>query len=257
MVKVDEIKNNIERTCIYLSSQLSNIYDSPELKDEANDIIRDLVNINESKDKALEELEELQNRLQSTFTQTAKLLEKAEEVKSRDEFLRQEKERQKRFLDDYQNKLLHNYGDNWFAEMSSKEREEYVSLYSASYEVPRSTVEKMIDNSIKKAYEEKVAKMQQEKQQEKENFVGQYENMIRFEVRTGVDNLKNIYSKINKGTQEQIEEFNYLYSTLSSLSKMKPTSQEEENEKLRQIQDITSRIDTLNNSLNKSNVIEM
>lgn len=125
---------------------------------------------------------------------------------------------------------------------------------------------KQIEDSIKIAYNEIVSKTKQSSEEhqtqetqtrQKQQFEGKYENIIRFNIKQGVETLKQVYSSLQSATPEQTADFNYLYSALSTLSKTKPTNYEEEQQKLTQSYDLTEKIDQLQGSITNSNSINM
>lgn len=90
-------------------------------------------------------------------------------------------------------------------------------------------------------------------QAEHQQFKGEYSNIIDFNIRTGVEQLKQIKSILKTGTtKEQFDEFSYLYNALAQLYKSKPTNQEEEQQKLTQSYDITERIEQFQKSLSNT-----
>ena len=90
-------------------------------------------------------------------------------------------------------------------------------------------------------------------QLEQQMFKGEYANIIDFNIRTGVEGLKQIKAILKTGTtKEQFDEFSYLYNALAQLYKYKPTNQEEEQQKLTQTYDITEKIEQLQNSLSNT-----
>jgi len=202
----------------------------------------------------------------SLISRFAKLSQKADEIKTTDDFRINQQQKQLNFLRDYQNQLERNYGKYWFGKMSEQEKEQYITLYTAAHNVPREVVEKQIEDSIAIAYNEIVSSTKQSSEQQQEapvvqdsqpqqeqQFKGNYENMIRFNGRQALETLKQIHSGLQSATPEQVAEFNYLYSALSSLSKTKPTNYEEEQQKLTQLYDLTDRIDQLQGSMSNSN----
>ena len=84
---------------------------------------------------------------------------------------------------------------------------------------------------------------------EKAAFKGEYENIIQFEGRENVNTLKEIYSKLSSARPEQVDRFNFLYKELSAVSKITPSSPEEEQQKLTQLFDIRDKIDKLKGDL--------
>ena len=263
---IEELNSKIDKKYNRLISELSSLYNSEVINQEANVIRGDLQSLMDIKERSLEELTKVDDALNSLISRFAKLSQKADEIKTTDDFRINQQQKQLNFLRDYQNQLERNYGKYWFGKMSEQEKEQYITLYTAAHNVPREVVEKQIEDSIAIAYNEIVSSTKQssEQQQEvpvvqysqpqqKQQFKGNYENMIRFNGRQALETLKQIYSGLQSATPEQVAEFNYLYSALSSLSKTKPTNYEEEQQKLTQLYDLTDRIDQLQGSMSNSN----
>lgn len=250
----EELNNRIEKKYNSLLSGLLSLYNSEVINQEANAIRGDLQSLINIEKESLEELIKVDNALNSLISRFAKLSQKAEEIKTADDFRINEQQKQLNFLRDYQNQLQGNYGKYWFGKMSEQEKQEYISLYSAAHRVPRKVVEKQIEDSIVIAYNEIVSSIKQSsEQQQKQQFKDNYENMIRFNGRQALETLKQIHFGLGSATPEQVVEFNYLYSDLSTLSKMKPTNSEEEQQKLTHLYDLTDRINKLQSSMSKPN----
>lgn len=263
---IEELNSRIDKKYNHLVSELSNLYNSEVINQEANVIRGDLQSLMDIKERSLEELTKVDAVLNSLISRFAKLSQKADEIKTTDDFRINQQQKQLNSLRDYQNQLERNYGKYWFGKMSEQEKEEYVTLYTAAHKVPRAVVEKQIEDSIAIAYNEIVSSKKQSSEQQQEAFVvqesqpqqeqkfkGNYENMIRFNGRQALETLKQIHSGQQSATPEQVAEFNYLYSALSTLSKTKPTNYEEEQQKLTQLYDLTDRIDQLQSSMSNSN----
>ena len=263
---IGELNSRIDKKYNRLLSELSNLYNSEVINQEANVIRGDLQSLMDIKERSLEELTKVDDALNSLISRFAKLSQKADEIKTTDDFRINQQQKQLNFLRDYQNQLESNYGKYWFGKMSEQEKEQYITLYTAAHKVPREVVEKQIEDSIAIAYNEIVSLTKQslEQQQERlvvrdnqsqqeQQFKGNYENMIRFNGRQAIETLKQIHSGLQSATPEQVAEFNYLYSALSALSKTKPTNYEEEQQKLTQLYDLTDRIDQLQGSMSNSN----
>lgn len=263
---IEELNNRIDKKYNRLVSELSNLYNSEVINQEANVIRGDLQSLMDIKERSLEELTKVDDALNSLISRFAKLSQKADEIKTTDDFRINQQQKQLNFLRDYQNQLERNYGKYWFGKMSEQEKEQYITLYTAAHNVPREVVEKQIENSIAIAYNEIVSSTKQSSEQQQEapvvqnsqpqqeqQFKGNYENMIRFNGRQALETLKQIHSGLQSATSEQVAEFNYLYSALSSLSKTKPTNYEEEQQKLTQLYNLTDRIDQLQGSMSNSN----
>lgn len=263
---IGELNSRIDKKYNRLLSELSNLYNSEVINQEANVIRGDLQSLMDIKERSLEELTKVDDALNSLISRFAKLSQKADEIKTTDDFRINQQQKQLNFLRDYQNQLESNYGKYWFGKMSEQEKEQYITLYTAAHKVPREVVEKQIEDSIAIAYNEIVSltKQSSEQQQERpvvqdnqsqqeQKFKGNYENMIRFNGRQALETLKQIHSGLQSATPEQVAEFNYLYSALSALSKTKPTNYEEEQKKLTQLYDLTDRIDQLQGSMSNSN----
>ena len=263
---IGELNSRIDKKYNRLLSELSNLYNSEVINQEANVIRGDLQSLMDIKERSLEELTKVDDALNSLISRFAKLSQKADEIKTTDDFRINQQQKQLNFLRDYQNQLESNYGKYWFGKMSEQEKEQYITLYTAAHKVPREVVEKQIEDSIAIAYNEIVSltKQSSEQQQERpvvqdnqsqqeQKFKGNYENMIRFNGRQALETLKQIHSGLQSATPEQVAEFNYLYSALSALSKTKPTNYEEEQQKLTQLYDLTDRIDQLQGSMSNSN----
>lgn len=263
---IEELNNRIDKKYNRLVSEISNLYNSEVINQEANVIRGDLQSLMDIKEKSLEELTKVDDALNSLISRFAKLSQKADEIKTTDDFRINQQQKQLNFLRDYQNQLERNYGKYWFGKMSEQEKEQYITLYTAAHNVPREVVEKQIENSIAIAYNEIVSSTKQSSEQQQEapvvqnsqpqqeqQFKGNYENMIRFNGRQALETLKQIHFGLQSATSEQVAEFNYLYSALSSLSKTKPTNYEEEQQKLTQLYNLTDRIDQLQGSMSNSN----
>lgn len=263
---IEELNNRIDKKYNRLVSEISNLYNSEVINQEANVIRGDLQSLMDIKERSLEELTKVDDALNSLISRFAKLSQKADEIKTTDDFRINQQQKQLNFLRDYQNQLERNYGKYWFGKMSEQEKEQYITLYTAAHNVPREVVEKQIENSIAIAYNEIVSSTKQSSEQQQEapvvqnsqpqqeqQFKGNYENMIRFNGRQALETLKQIHFGLQSATSEQVAEFNYLYSALSSLSKTKPTNYEEEQQKLTQLYNLTDRIDQLQGSMSNSN----
>lgn len=263
---IEELNSRIDKKYNRLLSELSNLYNSEVINQEANVIRGDLQSLMDIKERSLEELTKVDDALNSFISRFAKLSQKADEIKTTDDFRINQQQKQLNFLRDYQNQLERNYGKYWFGKMSEQEKEQYITLYTAAHNVPREVVEKQIEDSIAIAYNEIVSSTKQSSEQQQEapvvqdsqpqqeqQFKGNYENMIRFNGRQALETLKQIHSGLQSATPEQVAEFNYLYSALSSLSKTKSTNYEEEQQKLTQLYDLTDRIDQLQGSMSNSN----
>lgn len=263
---IEELNNRIDKKYNRLVSEISNLYNSEVINQEANVIRGDLQSLMDIKERSLEELTKVDDALNSLISRFAKLSQKADEIKTTDDFRINQQQKQLNFLRDYQNQLERNYGKYWFGKMSEQEKKQYITLYTAAHNVPREVVEKQIENSIAIAYNEIVSSTKQSSEQQQEapvvqnsqpqqeqQFKGNYENMIRFNGRQALETLKQIHFGLQSATSEQVAEFNYLYSALSSLSKTKPTNYEEEQQKLTQLYNLTDRIDQLQGSMSNSN----
>lgn len=263
---IEELNNRIDKKYNRLVSELYKFDNSEVINQEANVIRGDLQSLMDIKERSLEELTKVDDALNSLISRFAKLSQKADEIKTTDDFRINQQQKQLNFLRDYQNQLERNYGKYWFGKMSEQEKEQYITLYTAAHNVPREVVEKQIENSIAIAYNEIVSSTKQSSEQQQEapvvqnsqpqqeqQFKGNYENMIRFNGRQALETLKQIHSGLQSATSEQVAEFNYLYSALSSLSKTKPTNYEEEQQKLTQLYNLTDRIDQLQGSMSNSN----
>lgn len=263
---IEELNNRIDKKYNRLVSEISNLYNSEVINQEANVIRGDLQSLMDIKERSLEELTKVDDALNSLISRFAKLSQKADEIKTTDDFRINQQQKQLNFLRDYQNQLERNYGKYWFGKMSEQEKEQYITLYTAAHNVPREVVEKQIENSIAIAYNEIVSSTKQSSEQQQEapvvqnsqpqqeqQFKGNYENMIRFNGRQALETLKQIHFGLQSATSEQVAEFNYLYSALSSLSKTKPTNYEEEQQKLTQLYNLIDRIDQLQGSMSNSN----
>ena len=262
---IEELNSRIDKKYNRLLLELSNLYNSEVINQEANVIRGDLQSLMDIKERSLEELTKVDDALNSLISRFAKLSQKADEIKTTDDFRINQQQKQLNFLRDYRNQLESNYGKYWFGKMSEQEKEQYITLYTAAHNVPREVVEKQIEDSIAIAYNEIVSSTKQSSEQQEapvvqdsqpqqeQQFKGNYENMIRFNGRQALETLKQIHSGLQSATPEQVAEFNYLYSALSSLSKTKPTNYEEEQQKLTQLYDLTDRIDQLQGSMSNSN----
>lgn len=263
---IEELNNRIDKKYNRLVSELYKFDNSEVINQEANVIRGDLQSLMDIKERSLEELTKVDDALNNLISRFAKLSQKADEIKTTDDFRINQQQKQLNFLRDYQNQLERNYGKYWFGKMSEQEKEQYITLYTAAHNVPREVVEKQIENSIAIAYNEIVSSTKQSSEQQQEapvvqnsqpqqeqQFKGNYENMIRFNGRQALETLKQIHSGLQSATSEQVAEFNYLYSALSSLSKTKPTNYEEEQQKLTQLYNLTDRIDQLQGSMSNSN----
>ena len=263
---IEELNSRIDKKYNRLVSELSSLYNSEVINQEVNVIRGDLQSLMDIKERSLEELTKVDDALNSIISRFAKLSQKAEEIKTTDDFRINQQQKQLNSLRDYQNQLERNYGKYWFGKMTEQEKEQYITLYTAAHKVSREVVEKQIEDSIAIAYNEIVSSTKQSSEQQQEasvvqdsqpqqeqQFKGNYENMIRFNGRQALETLKQIHSGLQSATPEQAAEFNYLYSALSALSKTKPTNYEEEQQKLTQLYDLTDRIDQLQSSMSNSN----
>lgn len=263
---IEELNSRIDKKYNHLISELSNLYNSEVISQEANIIRNDLQSLMDIKERSLEELTKVDDALNSLISRFAKLSQKTDEIKTTDDFRINQQQKQLNFLRDYQNQLERNYGKYWFGKMSEQEKKQYITLYAAAHKVPREVVAKQIEDSIAIAYNEIVSTTKQSSEQQKkppivqdsqtqqkQQFKGNYENIIRFNGRQALEILKQIHSDLQSATPEQVAEFNYLYNALSTLSKTKPTNYEEEQQKLTQLYDLTDRIDQLQGSMINSN----
>lgn len=262
---ISQLSSNIDKKHQFLNSQLGNIYNSSLLQPDVQAISSDLKNIMDIKDRSLDELRKVDSALDSLISRFAKLSQKADEIKATDDFRINQQIEQMKILESYQNDLTNRYGKYWFGKMSDEEKEKYIQLYCSAHKVSRESVEKDIEHSITIAYNEIIAESERKRkeqtlqtatqeqptplQEEQSEFKGNYENIIKFNGRQAVETLKQIHSRLDQATPEQIQEFNELYATLSSLSKGQPKSLEEEQQKLTQLYDITDKIDQLDSSL--------
>lgn len=98
-------------------------------------------------------------------------------------------------------------------------------------DIPATTVEPTPEKSAEPPYEQEMA------------------DIIKFEVRTAVDTLKTIYSRLDTATEEQKDRFNYLYRSLSEASKREITSKQEEQKKFDDIQAYSRLIAKLSEEL--------
>lgn len=268
---IEELGHKIDKKYKQLIAELSNLYSNEMLNQEANNIMSDLQGLMDIKDRSLEELKRVDVTLNNIITRFAKLSQKAQEAKASADFHVNQQIAQMRKLEDYQIHLQKNYGKYWFNEMTSQEKETYIGLYATAHEVSRESVEKQITDSIRKANSEITEEKKQREQQQASNaatqiepkeqpFKGEYENVINYNIRYGVNALKQIHAILTRPsnepvTSQHIDEFKYLYSSLSKLSKFKPSNSQEDQQKLSQSYEITEKIDQLLNSLN--NVSEM
>lgn len=262
---IEELSDKIDKKYKQLISELSNLYNSEKIKQEANVIKSDLQSLMNIKERSIEELKKVDDALNNLISRFAKLAQKADEIKTSDDFKISQQNKQLKTLEDYQNNLQKRYGNYWFGKMTNQEEEQYINLYAVAHKVPREVVKKQIDDSIAIAYKEIIANTELKKQQQEQvvftesqtniqEFEGNYENLIKFNGRQALETLKQIHSNLNTATSEQVEEFNYLYSALSALSKFKPTNYEEEQQKLTQLYNLTDKIDQLQSSLNNVSV---
>ena len=253
--EIVNLKGKIIRKIAFLDKQIANIYKSPLLLADIQSICGDLANNLELENKSLEELQKIDKEIDGIYHRFALLQQRAEELKAKDEFKINQQLNWQRLLDDYQAKLRNQYGKYWFGTMSKEEREHYVQLYSNAHNVSRESVEKSIEDSINKAYEEVRAERNAKRQSNQaEEFKGYYAEMIKYNIRQGVDMLKEVYAHIQEATPEQIQEFNYLYNALSTLSKERPKNDLEDQKKLSDSRDLYDRIEQLKSSLSLNNI---
>ena len=270
---IEELGHKIDKKYKRLIAELSNLYSNEVLDQEANNIMSDLQSLIDIKDRSLEELKRVDATLNNIITRFVKLSQKAQEAKASADFHVNQQIAQMRKLEDYQIHLQKNYGKYWFNEMTSHEKETYIELYASAHEVSRESVEKQITDSIRKANSEITEEKKQREQQQASNattqiepkeqpFKGEYENVINYNIRYGVNALKQIHAILTRPsnepvTSQHVDEFKYFYSTLSKLSKIKPNNSEEEQQKLNQSYEITEKIDQLLNSLNDESEMSM
>ncbi len=148
-------------------------------------------------------------------------------------------------LQEYQKQLEQKYGKYWVASISENEREKYIDLYHYAHEIPRVEVDQMLQTDLKRAYEEKI----NTSSKKEDKYIPENNEMIKFLIRTGVDDLKIIYSKLNETSQDNVIKFNNLYKKLSELSKSNPINLEEDRKRFSEIQITTNEIETLKNEL--------
>ena len=117
---------------------------------------------------------------------------------------------------------------------------------SAAHNVPRNVVEKQIEDSISSAYNEVVASNQNNQEQQNQS---DYYSTIKTNGKQALGTLQEVYSNIKTATLEQKAEFRNLYNSLSSISKARPNNSAEEQQILAQLNDVTNRINALNNSI--------
>ncbi len=260
---ISKLSSNIDKKHQFLNNQLANLYNSALLQQDVQTISSDLKNIMDIKDRSLDELRKVDSALDNLISRFAKLSQKADEIKATDDFRIDQQTEQMKMLTSYQNDLTSRYGKYWFGKMSDNEKENYIRLYCTAHNVSRESVEKDIERSIAAAYNERINEIEKKeqtlqsevqeqptvRQDNQTEFKGNYEDTIKFNGHLALETLKQIHSRLNQATPEQIQKFNGLYASLSSLSKLQPRSLEEEQQKLTQLYDITDQINQLDSSL--------
>lgn len=256
-ILIKELNDRIDKKYNRLILELSNLYNSEVINKEADILKNDLQSLMKVKDQSLEDLKKVDDELNNIISKFSRLSQKSEGTKKTDNFKIIQQEKQLKELSNYQVKLQNSYGKFWFASMTNQEKDEYIKLYASAHNVSRDSVEKQIDDSIAKAYNKTIVNKEkntdhQTLEKQETPFKGESENTIKFNGKKALETLKLIYASLSTATKEQIEEFSYLYNSLSSIAKYKPTNIKEEQEKLNQLFDVTDRINQLQASLNNT-----
>ena len=254
---IEELSDRINRKYNRLMSELSSLYNAQKIHEEAEVIKKDIQTLMAIKEKSIEELTKIDDGLNKIISRFASLSQRADEVKKADDFRIMQQQKQQSFFMEYQMELMQKYGNYWFVKMTEPEKEKYTTLYMSAYNVSRENVEKQIEDSKARAYNEMAAEEEQKRKAQTMTtgetvFKGKFEAKIKEMGKEAVANLKQIYSGLNMATPEQIEEFKYLYSTLSTLGKVGPQNAEEELQYLHQLYEISERINQFQDSLYSS-----
>lgn len=137
-----ELNDRINKKYNSLILELSKLYNSEVINQEAGIIKEDLQSLMEVKERSLERLMKVDDTLNSLISRLAKLSQKADEIKTADDFGINQQQKQLNFLKDYQNQLEKKYGKYWFGKMSEQEQKEYIDLYATAYKVPGEVAKK-------------------------------------------------------------------------------------------------------------------
>lgn len=237
----DEVTNNllleVNKKYNYLTEQVNNLDYMPELSIEILVFKNNLDGI--MKEKEIVGLVDTNNALNGLLSEFSKLIQENNELKNTNEFRLDQKNRAINMLRDFQTNLEKKYGVYFFTEFSLEERKEYVSLYSLAHDVSRESVEHDIDSSIKTKEEEFKST----------EYQVDYPNLIIFHGNQAVSLLKELYINYNNMEKDEQSDFNYLYSTLSNVSKSNVSDSLSEHQKLSQIQWLLDRIERLKESV--------
>jgi len=240
---LNQLNATIEKKHQFLTSKIAEIYNSNELTNDVQSLTDDIQQIMSVKDNSIEQLQKVDQSLNSIISRLAKLSQKADELKTKEDFKINNQTRASNFLQDFIKCMQGKYGEFYFASMSQQEEEEFITLYCTTYNVTREQVKKSIDDSVDKAYQEKMA------QPIKPNVGNDnsMENLIKYYGNLSVEALKEIHATLETATNEQIAEFNSLYQQLSSLSNLETKLVEDSQQKLSQLQELNEKIEALRN----------
>lgn len=255
-VLMQQLSAIINKKHQFLVNQIRIIYNSNKLNDDVQTLNTDLQKIMDIKEQSIGELKKVDSALNSLISRFARISQKAEELKTKDDFMINQQAKQIEQLQAFQSGLEKKYGKYWFSEITNNEKEQYIQMYMTAHGVSRESVESDINDSIKNAYDEIISQQSQGfKQPEPIEPKTNYSNLITFYGKQAVNDLKQIYATLNQTDSNKVQEFSYLYQSLSALSKIVPTTELEEQQKLTQIQELSNRIEQLkSNSFKVSGV---
>lgn len=157
--QIEEVKQSINKKSEYIRSELSNVYNNATVIAKRDELRQDLDTIMSQNNNDLDDLQNQEQQLDDLISRFAKLQTIADEIKATDDFKAQQQGIMNNNIITYQNNLVSKYGRYWFGQMNEQEKEEYIQMYMAAHSTSRAEVEKMIEDSINKAYEE-MASMQ-------------------------------------------------------------------------------------------------
>ena len=257
---INELKANIDKKYNFILSSVDQLYNNEEVQEKGNEIKQEVQKVMSDKSEDLDDLQRKEQELNRIISTLSKVEIKADEIKQTDDFNIKQQGNQLYDLMNLQNKLTDTYGQYWFGKMSDLEKEEYIRLYMGAHNASREEVEKMIDDSIDKAFnqitsnnqkQEIVEYAQPKKGPSVQDNIETINDMNKYHLEDSYNKLQQAYSNLQHASSEQVDELGQLFKKLNQLDKFKPNNQDEEVQKFTELTMLFNRVDEINKELNK------
>ncbi|MBR1417329.1 MAG: hypothetical protein IJ572_05930 [Bacilli bacterium] len=234
---LEELSSIIDKKYLLLTKEIERLSSLRELNNSLFQFKKDLKQIIDNKGKSIKSLI-------ITDTKLNELISVIDEMhQNNNEYKTKEKEKLMNELNEYQKYLEDKYGKYWFSKINDFEREQYILLSMQAHNLSRKIVEQSLAQSINISYNQII----------KENSKTiDYDSEIKNKINYATSTLKQMYHRLNEATTTQIEEFKYLYDTISNINIENTLTIVEKQEKLEYINELTTRVNYLKESLLKS-----